>query len=671
MRVLKVSVYLHAMKYIFYTILCCLISLTSLAQSDFDYGHPDEEDPRRSAFDQDSTRGEQRYVKPQRVAWKWMHDGVYKQYMSMTDTLTDGIHNTNPIFKHSVSNTYLGNLPSPYISNVFILRPRGEDFLPLDRVRDYLFRPEDALDYNTSTAFAQISYFNGGGRGKTEDRVDVWYMQNINPFWNAGFRYNLMSADGAYSYQKSKTYNFSVFSSYEKERVAVSFFLNQNVGHYAENGGIEVLAEVRDTVLDPKIIGTKLVMEPRNNIANFNLSTLAQYNLGNAKEIITPVDSINMDTTYTYPMKFALALKVEDNRYRFREESVETNFWDTTYLNTQSNQDITNNQKYEIDAKFILNEHPKYKYLPGVYAGLKFKYLKYDQRVSSDTINNRTTNKYTGTYLTAGTFNMDSTTMFNFDIWGSFCLAGEYSADYSLEGKIVQYLSRNRNSSVTAYALLETTTPNRYYDQYTGNHNQWETNFSKIHAYNIKGHYNNKRLRTEVGIALNNTKNYIYFDTTAYPRQYDGNLVVFTAWAKQIFRLGKFYFDQKVYYQICNKDEVLQLPKVALYSHNYYQNRLFKKVLGLQIGIDLFYNTSFYSNAYDPSIMQFYNQDIEKTGNYPKLDVFLTLNIKRADLFVKYEHANERLGSRDYFSAYTYPINPAKVKFGIRWNFFD
>ena len=306
-----------------------------------------------------------------------------------------------------------------------------------------------------------------------------------------------------------------------------------------------------------------------------------------------------------------------------------------------------------------------------MYAGLKFKYLKYDQRVSSDTINNRATNKYTGTYLTAGTFNMDSTTMFNFDIWGSFCLAGEYSADYSLEGKIVQYLSRNRNSSVTAYALLETTTPNRYYDQYTGNHNQWETNFSKIHAYNIKGHYNNKRLRTEVGIALNNTKNYIYFDTTAYPRQYDGNLVVFTAWAKQIFRLGKFYFDQKVYYQICNKDEVLQLPKVALYSHNYYQNRLFKKVLGLQIGIDLFYNTSFYSNAYDPSIMQFYNQDIEKTGNYPKLDVFLTLNIKRADLFVKYEHANERLGSRDYFSAYTYPINPAKVKFGIRWNFFD
>lgn len=45
MRVLKVSVYLQAMKNIFYTIVCCLISLTSLAQSDFGYENPDGRDP--------------------------------------------------------------------------------------------------------------------------------------------------------------------------------------------------------------------------------------------------------------------------------------------------------------------------------------------------------------------------------------------------------------------------------------------------------------------------------------------------------------------------------------------------------------------------------------------------------------------------------------------------
>ena len=171
MRVLKVSVYLQAMKNIFYTIICCLISLTSLAQSDFGYGNPDGMDPQDEGMQRDSTK-EQRYVPHYRLTWKWVHDGVYQKFYQL-DTLQDGLQNTNLIFKHSVSNTYLGNFPAPYVSDIYILRPQGEDFLPQDRLRDYFFKPEDALEYNTTTPFTQLSYFNGGGRGKTEDWLDV------------------------------------------------------------------------------------------------------------------------------------------------------------------------------------------------------------------------------------------------------------------------------------------------------------------------------------------------------------------------------------------------------------------------------------------------------------------------------------------------------------------
>ena len=70
--------------------------------------------------------------------------------------------------------------------------------------------------------------------------------------------------------------------------------------------------------------------------------------------------------------------------------------------------------------------------------------------------------------------------------------------------------------------------------------------------------------------------------------------------------------------------------------------------------------------------MQFYNQRERKTGNYPKLDVFLNLRIKRADIFVKYEHINYLLKNHgDFFSAADYPINPGMLKFGIKWDFFD
>lgn len=44
------------------------------------------------------------------------------------------------------------------------------------------------------------------------------------------------------------------------------------------------------------------------------------------------------------------------------------------------------------------------------------------------------------------------------------------------------------------------------------------------------------------------------------------------------------------------------------------------------------------------------------------MDVFITLNIKRADLFIKYEHFNEFFGSRDYFSGIHLPDQPGKTQ---------
>ena len=186
------------------------------------------------------------------------------------------------------------------------------------------------------------------------------------------------------------------------------------------------------------------------------------------------------------------------------------------------------------------------------------------------------------------------------------------------------------------------------------------------------GRYVNNRLRTELGVGIANIFSYVYFDTAAMPQQTSKTLMVLTAWGKQNFRLGNFYFDQTVYFQKSTQEDILSLPAISVYSHNYFQHALFKNALFLQTGIDVFYNTKFYADNYMPSIMQFYNQRERKTGNYPKLDVFLNLRIKRADIFVKYEHINYLLKNHgDFFSAADYPINPGMLKFGIKWDFFD
>ncbi|MDR0766290.1 MAG: putative porin [Odoribacteraceae bacterium] len=717
------------MKKALYTLLYCLVSFIATAQNENEFFYnPDEDQERqRPGNRRDSTVKDGPVVPHFRTAWQWVNGGLYKKYLPL-DSLADGVHNYNVIFKRDVSNTYLGNFPSPYESNIFIHRERNQDFYPLNTVRAYLFKPEDALEWNVTTPFTRLDYFNGGSGDRSENWLDLWHVQNIRPYWSAGIRYNLISSNGSYSYQKSKTYHFSLFSSYERRRLIASFFVNQNMGHFNENGGIVDFSEIRDTIMSSRYVLTRINGEPSNNYQNFNLSLLLQYNIGKGTRpaasrdstvaivpsrdslpglpglsrdslplvfvpdtLRRPPDSLALaaidslppvplvadtlpEEIMTYPLKATLSIRVEGNKHTFKEASVDRDFFPAFYIDSLAYNNRYRNDLVEVAGKLILNEHPRYGYLPGVHAGLTYKQLNYRQRMQVDrdsSTNDFGTTTYANLYLTAGIFNVDTADLFHFDASGSLCLIGDYIADYSLQGEITQFLRRDRSAYLKLKGTLQRVSPNPFLEFYIGNHDRWENHFGKTGVQEIQGSLHHDRYRSETGVALRNTTGYISLDTLASPRQHDASLLVLTAWVKQAFVLGHFTLDQTVYYQLVNSPGTLSLPRVALYSHNYYQNTFFKKALGFQVGVDLFYNTAFRASAYAPSTMQFRDQHEGMTGNYPKLDLFLALRVKRADIFIKYEHASQYIANRDYFSAYAYPINPARIKYGVRWNFFD
>ena len=639
------------------------------AQNVFDTETPPDMEGSNSSLSSDSIP--ESNVPHFRHTWQWERNGVYKREVAL-DTLMDGIQNFNTIFKKNISNTYLGNFPSPYLSNIFITRETVQDFYPLTQIRAFLFKPEDALLFNTTTPFTRLKYFTGGGKGKAENLLDVWHVQNIRPWWNAGIRYQLISSDGRYMNQKAKAYHFSLFSSYEKERIALSFFLNQNNGHFAENGGVKDISFIIDST-NQKAENIPVNLSSNdisNNYRNTNFQLQGQYNIGNPKEVTTPTDTFT-----TYPAKAIINIRAEGNERRYKEGSIAFDFFPHTYIDSTSTTDLITNQVYDISTKFVMNEHPKYKYLPGIYAGLDFKHENYRQRTAFDSISHTESfghTRYSGTYITAGIFNVDTNVSFTYDIAGKLCVLGHYAGNFKFDGYVQQALRKDRSSYIRANATIELQSVNTFFDRYVGNHDIWENDFKAIKTIKADGRYVNNRLRTELGVGIANIFSYVYFDTAAMPQQTSKTLMVLTAWGKQNFRLGNFYFDQTVYFQKSTQEDILSLPAISVYSHNYFQHALFKNALFLQTGIDVFYNTKFYADNYMPSIMQFYNQRERKTGNYPKLDVFLNLRIKRADIFVKYEHINYLLKNHgDFFSAADYPINPGMLKFGIKWDFFD
>ncbi|MDR0983029.1 MAG: putative porin [Culturomica sp.] len=639
-----------------------------------------------------------------RMMWQWKRGGVYKKFIPI-DTTIDKNHIFNPIFQKSIANSYLGNLGSPYESDVFMNRATTEDFYMITNVRAYLYRIPDVLEFNTTTPFTQLTYFTGGGKGKAENYLNVWHTQNIRPNWNMGIRYLLQNGDGRYMNQKTKTYNLSLFTSYEKERWVLSAFINQNNAHINENGGITDKSLLTDSEYDPESVPTFLA-GVKNTYRNFNFNTTVQYNIGKLRQrdnsrrkdnavndtiasdsvhiatdsLAAVVDDVSQQSVATgsmgewiYPFKATVSLSIEDNSRRFKETSVTTTFFPYSYFDsTEYGMDMSGVRMYDLDAKLVVNEHPKYKYLPGLYAGLDFKTLRYQDRNDNfaDTVNGFTYTNYRSTWLTGGIFNVDTAALFHYDLNARLSVLGDYLGDFVIDGFLRQYLSKNRNSYVNVSGEISSLAPNHFFNRYTGNHNIWRNDFNNVKHLNIKGKYVNKKLRTELGVGINNTVDYLYLDSLITPSQSSKNVVIATAWVEQIFRLGLFYFNQSVYFQKSTDEDIIALPAISLLSHNYYQNRLFQ-VLDFCVGFDLYYNSEFYADKYDPSTMAFYQQRQVKTGNYPKLDVFLDMQLKRAILFLKYEHLNYHFSNGNYFTAVNYPINPAMLKFGIRWNFFD
>ncbi len=94
-------------------------------------------------------------------------------------------------------------------------------------------------------------------------------------------------------------------------------------------------------------------------------------------------------------------------------------------------------------------------------------------------------------------------------------------------------------------------------------------------------------------------------------------------------------------------------------------------MLSAQIGADVRYHTAYYAPAYMPATGQFYSQDDMKIGNYPIMSVYANLHLKRTRFFIKYYHINEMFMKGLYYSMPGYPVNPALLKLGLTWNFYD
>jgi len=206
--------------------------------------------------------------------------------------------------------------------------------------------------------------------------------------------------------------------------------------------------------------------------------------------------------------------------------------------------------------------------------------------------------------------------------------------------------------------------------RYISNHFIWKNNFGKQRDVSFGGQLNLGRTGTNFRVSLANLQNHIYLGTDGLPRQHGGSVQVLSLSLKQKLRFGIWNWENSITYQTSTDDNVLPLPKLAVYSNMYLLFRV--ATLNVQFGIDCDYYTRYYAPLYQPALASFANQRENMVGNYPFCNAYLNMKLSRARFFVMYSHANKGLfGGDNYFSMPDYPLNPARLQLGISVDFLN
>jgi len=176
------------------------------------------------------------------------------------------------------------------------------------------------------------------------------------------------------------------------------------------------------------------------------------------------------------------------------------------------------------------------------------------------------------------------------------------------------------------------------------------------------------KLRLSANYALIN--NYLYNNYEGIPSQTDKELLILSAFADKDFGFRNLHLHAKVLWQQVSDEDYIHLPDFSAFASVYYKF-VMAKVLFAQIGVDTLYNTKYYADAYSPATGLFYLQNEKKYGNYPYIDVFANLRLKRTRAFFKWSNVGTNFLDGEYFTVLHYPMPRSTFRFGLSWLFYD
>ncbi len=627
---------------------------------------------------------------------------VDEKYGNMSEADVDTLHHMfmNTDLPEGIEGHYnsLGNVGSPRQSRIYMERPITPDFIFVAPFDMFFVDTDNFRFYNTKSPFMNVTYNWNGSKNTGSDHVKVLYTNNAGKKFNFGGIFDYIYGRGYYDTQSTSYMNASAWASYIADKYNFHFYYQHNFMKTAENGGIEDEGYITNpenmarelTSNDIPTVLSQTWNRQEHDVVFFN----HHYNIGFYRD--EEVDSVTTKEVFVPVSKIFHSVKLRNMMRNHRAYKETENYHSYTYLPGDSTQDYTKyfNMKTLLGvsmcegfnkwAMFGLNAYVGYEHnrfvLPDStrYGGL------YTNKTGL--VDNQSYKEHN--ILVGGQIIRTQGTTVHYNLDGEFVVAGEDVGQFEVDGHAeVNIPLLGDTAQVALNASIKNIGPSFYFDHYHSKHAWWENEMENEFRQRIEGVIDIPHTHTKITLGVENIKNYCYFQNTGIalptsdgksvvsnnvsPMQCSDNIQVVSANLRQNFKLGILHWENDITYQTCSHSDVLPLPVVSLYTNLYLRFKI-AKVLKTEFGADMKYFTEYNAPDYSPVIGMFMNQHQqkkEKVGNYPLLSVYANFDLKRTRFYVMYHHFNQSDGR--YFWSPNYPMNPASIRFGLSWNFYD
>ncbi len=585
-----------------------------------------------------------------------------------------------------------GNLGAEGINMIISKRQAMSKFFLEDAISTWLPSVHTMKFYNTRIPMTLLSFNSAGGRDNSQERLSTVFSGNINAKAQFGALLDYLYSKGCYDNQAAKNLIWGFSGSYIGDRYEFQGFLNHWNSVNKENGGITDPLYITDPAvlqggvasINPKSIPTNLT-DAHTRFKGTDLLLNNRYKVGywHEEEVLDEqADTMKTIRTYIPVTSFIWTLHYKEGKHIFDNGSSREDgeFFKNTYLSPGFTHDRTTFSSIENTIGVSLlegfNRYAKF----GLAAYLSYEIRKYNQtpdtlaRVEGltpfpDGITSIAPNVTQNIARIGGQLTKQRGSILTYSATAEFGIIGAEAGDIRASGNVsTRFKLFGDSVSITGFGGFRNEAAPYLMNNYLSNHFIWQNDFGKIRRVNFGGCLDLPFSGTTLSVEAANLQNYIYFNNDFLPRQHGSSIQTFSARLEQRIKAGILHWDNRVTYQTTSDENILAIPKLAVYSNLYLKFKI--ATLHVQLGVDCDYYTEYYAPNYQPATASFGNQHEVKVGNYPFMNAYANMKLSKTRFYVLFSHFNQGMfGGDNYFSLPNYPLNPRRFQIGLSIDF--